>query len=87
MEGRQVQSKVTEVGEEVVVVEKRDRVKDMRSSDGELGREGPDRVIEQDKFERWNAVVAGAAETFYAASRLSLFLHEQVEANLRLLGC
>ena len=81
---------MTEVGEEVaVMVEKRDRVQDMRRvSDGELEREGqPDRVIEQDKFERWNAVVAGAAETFYAASRLSLFLHEQVEANLRLLGC
>jgi hypothetical protein len=43
---------VTEVGEEVVVVEKRDRVKDMRrASDGELEREGQ---IEQDKFERWN---------------------------------
>lgn len=70
MEGRRVQSKMTEVGEEVVVVEKRDRVKDMRRvSDGELEREGrSDRLIEQDKFERWNAVVAGAAETFYAAS-------------------
>ena len=77
---------MTEVGEEVVVLEKRDRVKDMRRvSDGELEREGSDRLIEQDKFERWNAVVAGAAETFYAASRQSLlFLHGQVEANSRL---